>query len=230
MTLVGAAAHGRAAELPWPSDPPISVPFRAGERLEYSVRLNVLNAGTATMRIEGMETVRGRRAYHAVFDVRGRVLLRRIDHHYESWFDASNLAALRHTQETSDGGKHYEFHHDRRVYVRDGEERPAVPLPIEEIGLLWYLRSIPLTPGTTHVINRYYRPDRNPIVIKVMRRERVRVPAGEFDAVVVQPVVRSKGLFSESSGAEVWIAETPERPILRLRSRMSIGTLLLELR
>lgn len=215
-------------------DPPIAVPFRVGERLEYGAKLNVLNAGTAIMAVEATETVHGRRAFRTLFEIRGRVLLRRIDHRYQSWFDTATLASLRHAQRVGAGEraeeKHYEFHHDRGVYVRDGEERPASPDPIEENALLWYLRSIPLEPGTTHRIERYYRPDRNPIEIRVVRRERIRVPAGEFDAVVVRPVTKSRGLFSESSKAEVWIAETPGREILRLRSRMPFGTLQLELR
>jgi hypothetical protein len=47
-----------------------TVPFRVGEKMTYQAKVNFLNAGSATMSVEGIETIRGRPAYHTVFDVR----------------------------------------------------------------------------------------------------------------------------------------------------------------
>jgi len=56
------------------------------------------------------------------------------------------------------------------------------------------------------------------------------VPAGEFDAIVVQPIIKSKGLFSENGHALVWFSDDSTRRILRLKSGLSFGTLNLELK
>ena len=89
---------------------------------------------------------------------------------------------------------------------------------------------MPLEVGKTYEFNRYYHVDRNPVVIKVDRREHIKVPAGEFDAIVVKPTIKSKGLFSENGQAEVWFADDSTRTVLRLKSKLSFGTLYLELK
>jgi hypothetical protein len=105
-----------------------------------------------------------------------------------------------------------------------------VAQPLDEGSFLYFIRTIPLEVGRTYEFNRYYHLDRNPVVIKVLRKERVSVPAGEFDAIVVQPIIKSKGLFSENGHALVWFANDSTRRILRLQSGLSFGTLYLELK
>ena len=89
---------------------------------------------------------------------------------------------------------------------------------------------MPLEVGQTYVFNRYFRPDRNPVTIRVLRRERVRVPAGVFNAIVVQPIIKTTGIFSEGGQAEIWLSDDDKRMMLQMKSRLSFGTLNLFLR
>jgi hypothetical protein len=216
-----------------PDATPFRIPFAVGERATYRAKINFLNAGSATTRVVGVETIRGVQTYHTSLDIRGRVLGKRVDNRYESWFDPRTFSSLRHVQHTDEGGgaagRVYEFHPERRIYVRNGEERPGVEAPLDEGSFLFFLRSIPLEVGRTYTFNRYYRADRNPVTVRVVRRERVKVPAGEFMALVVQPVIRSRGLFGEEARAEVWLSDDPQRRLLKLKSKLSVGTLYLEL-
>jgi hypothetical protein len=68
------------------------------------------------------------------------------------------------------------------------------------------------------------------VIIKVDRRERVKVPAGEFDAYVLKPIIKSKGLFGENGQAEVWFSADSARTLLKLKSSLPVGTLYLELK
>jgi hypothetical protein len=207
------------------------VPFEVGERATYNAKVGALNAGKAVMAVESIERVRGMAAYHTSFDLHGRVLFKRFDNHYESWIDTTALTALRLMQKTGDGEKHYEFYPDRRVYIKnDSTENPSVSEPLDVCSFLFYLRTLPLDAGHTYSVNRYYHADRNPITITVVRREHISVPAGEFDAIVVHPVIQSNGLFSPKSSAEVWLSADPSHLILRLKSGLPLGTLTLELK
>jgi len=211
-----------------------AAPFQVGERLTYQAKLNFINAGTATMSVEDIEQVRGRPTYHTIFDVKGRLLLFHVDDHYESWFDTTDLVSLRHVQHIDETkystDKTYEFYPDRRVYQRNGQEFPSVAEPLDEGSFIYFMRSLPLVVGQTYSFDRYYHPDRNPVVIKVDRREHIKVPAGEFDALVLQPRIKSKGLFSDNGQAEVWISDDSSRTVLRLKSSLPFGTLYLELK
>lgn len=226
--LVASSTH--TGSPPAPGRPP----FHVGERLTYQAKLNFINAGSAVMSVEDVEAVRGRPTYHTLFDVKGHLLFFHVDDHYESWFDTTDLVSLRHVQHIDETkystDKTYEFYPDRRVYSRNGQEFPSVAEPLDEGSFIYFMRSIPLVVGQTYSFDRYYHPDRNPVVIKVDRREHITVPAGEFDALVLQPRIKSKGLFSENGQAEVWLSDDSSRTVLRLKSSLPFGTLYLELK
>jgi len=232
--LVGTGDHPQAAAPPRESDPAIRMPFRVGERLTYQAKVNFVNAGSATMSVEGVEPIRGRPTFHTVFQIKGRVLFFHVDDHYESWFDTTTLVSLHHVQRIDESKRKedrtYDFYPDRKVYVRSDTTKASVAEPLDEGSFLYFLRSIPLEVGKTYEFNRYYNLERNPVVIRVDRRERIKVPAGEFDALVLKPVIKSRGLFSENGQAEVWVADDSTRAILRLKSKLPVGTLYLELK
>jgi hypothetical protein len=68
------------------------------------------------------------------------------------------------------------------------------------------------------------------VTIRVLRKERIRVPAGTFDAIVVQPVIKTKGIFSENGHAEVWLADDPSHIMLQMKSGLSFGSINLYLK
>lgn len=219
---------------PLPRAVETKVPFHVGEKMTYQARVNFINAGTATMSVEDIEPIRGHETYHTVFDVRGKLLLFHVNDHYESWFDTTTLVSLHHTQHIDEtknqADRTYDFYPERKVYVRNGVENPSVPDPLDEGSFIYFMRSVPLEVGKTYEFNRYYHIDRNPVVIQVERKERIKVPAGEFNAIVVKPIIKSKGLFSENGDAEVWFSDDSTRTVLRLKSKLAFGTLYLELK
>lgn len=212
-----------------------TVPWGVGERLGYDVKFGILRAGSATLEVPEIVDVRGRPAYHAVFHVRGGTFFYKVDDTYESWFDTTSLASLRFYQNQRDGGKsrvkHYEIFPERATY-QDGNkpEERSVSDPLDDGSFLYFVRTLPLRTGDVYEMNRYYKPDRNPVRIRVVRREQIRIPAGTFNAIVVQPTIKTSGLFSEGGRAEVWFSDDDERIVLQMRSSLSIGSLSMQLR
>jgi hypothetical protein len=129
-----------------------------------------------------------------------------------------------------------EFYADTRTFVEqvaDDAPKPAsatVDEPLDDGAFLFFLRSVPLVVGETYEFNRYFRPDRNPVSIRVLRRERISVPAGEVDAIVVQPVLNTKGIFSKNGRAEVWLTDDDRRLLVQVKAELSFGTVNLALK
>ena len=48
--------------------------------------------------------------------------------------------------------------------------------------------------------------------------------------VVVRPVIKTKGIFSEGGRAEIWFADDSTRRIIQMKSRLSFGSLNLYLK
>jgi hypothetical protein len=214
-----------------------AVPFKLGESLTYDVRFGAVKVGTGRMRVLGREDVRGRDAWRVRFSVSGGTFFYKVNDVYESWMDVVTLNSLRYHQDLNQGSRdrerQFEIFPDRAVYremTRGTEERPSVSDPLDDGSFLFFIRTVPLEVGRSYTFNRYFRPDRNPVVIRVLRKERIRVPAGTFDAIVVQPIIKTAGIFSEGGQAEIWLSDDDRRMMLQMRSRLSFGSLNLYLR
>ncbi len=208
-----------------------AVPFAVGERMDYDVKFGILKVGTGSMEVAPMDTVRGREAWHTRFNVHGGTFFYRVDDRLESWMDVSSLASLRHVQLLSEGSRdrerRFEIYPDRGVFTESGKggEQPTVPEPLDDGSFLYFLRTIPLEVGHQYTFDRYFRPDRNPVIVRVLRKERVTVPAGTFNAIVVQPIIRTKGIFSEGGQAQIWLSDDASRMMLQMKSKLSFGSL-----
>ena len=210
-------------------------PFAVGERLTFAVKVGPIGKGTAVAEIRKIDTVRGHPVYHSVFQMSGSMLFFKVSDYYESWFDPNSLVSLRYRQKIDQGSyardRTYEIFPDRGIYLGpDQSERATVEHPLDDGAFLYFLRTIPLEVGKTYTFNRYFKPDRNPVSVAVVRRERIRVPAGEFDAVVLQPKIKAKGIFAESANAEVWISADDKRMMLQLKTHMPFGAVTFQLR
>jgi hypothetical protein len=213
----------------------VPVPFSIGERLEYDVKFGVLKVGSGRMEVMGVENVRGRDAWHTSFTVKGGTFFYKVNDRLESWIDIETFASLRHVQDLQEGKRdrerRFEIYPDRLVYTEnEGEERETARDPLDDGSFLYFIRTVPLSVGQTYDFPRYFKPDRNPVRVRVLRKESVKVPAGRFDAIVVQPIIKSKGIFSENGRAEIWLSDDDRRIMLQLKSSLSFGTLSLYLK
>ena len=214
------------------------VPFGPGERMEYDVKFGAIRVGNAHMEVVALDNLRGRPAWHTAFWVQGGNFLYRVNDVYESWMDAETLSSLRFVQELEEGGKdierRFEIYPERAIFVQTSKKPPkeekSVSQPLDDGSFLYFIRTIPLEVGQTYSFDRYFRPDRNPVRIRVLRKEKVKVPAGTFDAIVIQPMIKTKGIFSENGHAEIWLSDDDRRIMLQLKSKLSFGSLNLYLK
>ena len=213
-----------------PQQPTPAVPFGVGERFTYDVKLGPFKAGRGTMEVTSVDTIRGRTAWHAVFRVKGGILGYKADNTMETWIDTVTLASLRFTQDFEQTGKdrkkHYEIYPDRAIYQEPQKpEQPSVVDALDDASFIYFVRTVPLEIGRTYSFDRYFKPDANPVRIKVLRRETVKVPAGTYQTLVVQPIIKSKGMFSEGSQAEIWFSEDANRIMVQLKADLPVGSL-----
>ncbi len=231
-TVVTAApARAQASNVAYKLAP---VPFAVGEELTYRASFGGIRAGTATMHVAGIEMVRGRPAYHVVFSIDGGVPLFRVRDRYESWIDVETLSSLRHVQDISEGRYKrkttYEIYPERAQYRKNDDpiER-SVSNPLDDGSFIYAVRAAGVRPGQTIRNERYFRPDRNPVVLTGLRTETVKVPAGSWSATVVRPTINTSGIFSEGGQAQVWFSDDAHRYPVQIRTKFSKFTLELEL-
>jgi hypothetical protein len=210
------------------------VPFAVGEELVYKAKFGGLSVGSARMRVVGIESVRGRPAYHVVFTIDGGIPGFRVHDRYESWVDTATHASLRYAQNISEGrykkSRVYEIYPDRAVYVQDGDTAEAsVRQPLDDGSFIYAVRHAGVGVGETQRFDRYFKPDRNPVVITGVARDTVSVGAGTFATVVVRPSIRAKGLFAEDGDARIWFTDDDARYPVKIATKFSKFSLTLTL-
>lgn len=226
---------------PLPPPPPIEahvravVPFGYGERADYSVKYGPFSVGRASTEVFRIDTVRARETWHILFHVRGGIPGFRVDDRMESWMDTGTLASLRFRQDMNEGSHErervFEIFPDSGYYREDQKEgQPTVTLPLDDGSFLFFVRTIPLEVGAEYSFDRYFRPDRNPVRIQVLRKEKIQVPAGEFETIVIRPIIKARGVFSEGGRAEVWLTDDSRRIMVQMKTHMKLGSLSLFLR
>jgi hypothetical protein len=223
--LIGASL---GAQNPEPPAAP-RLPFAVGERLEYQGKYTWISLGTAVATIEALDTVRGHEVFRVGFTIKAGKLGINVNDLYTSWFDSHTLSSYRYEQHIHDPGysadRNYEIFPDRALYVLKGDTSASVSNPLDDGSFIYFIRTIPLEIGQTYKFNQYFMADRNPVILKVERRDTIDVPAGRFACIVIRPTIISKGLFSEGGHAEVWVTDDDRRIIVQMRSSLKIGSL-----
>jgi hypothetical protein len=234
----GTHAVAVAGQTAQPDAGATSFPFSVGELAQYDVKFGGLKVGSASTLVKGIEDVRGMPALHTIFRLNGGTFFYRVNDVFESWVDRETFSSLRfyQTQQegTSDRAKRYEIYPDRGTYVEMDKKPPrehaGVKDPLDDGSFLFFVRTLDLEVGHTYESQRYFRPERNPIRVRVLRKETIDVPAGRFRCVVVQPVIKTAGIFSENGNAEVWLSDDSRHVLVQLKSRLSFGSINLYLR
>jgi hypothetical protein len=213
-------------------------PWVTGDSAEYDVRYGPLHAGTAKLAVVGIDTVRGRAAYHVRLTIEGRVnlLLYRYDIRdtIESWVDTTTHNSLRFTQRQWHRGnlrdKHFELFPERRTFV-DGvrPEEPSVADPLDDLGVLYLARSLPLVVGGSVEIARHFRPANNPVILRVLGRDTIEAAGRRWSTLVVQPVIKTSTMFADGQ-ARVWLSDDSARVIVRLNAKASLGSITMTLK
>jgi hypothetical protein len=236
MPGLGLAIAIAQAASPTPPIPADSLPFAVGEKLSYSAKLGMLNLGSGSLEVSAIDTVRGVESYRLRFRLRGKNAFYSLDDVLESWVGTSDLISRRFVQDfvENDKPKHrlYEIYPDSGFFRQHGRDTtfstPAEPL--DDAGFFYFVRVTPLEVGKRYTYDRYFRKEKNPVTIEVLKREKMELPNGKkVQCLVLHPVIDTKGLFSKRSDTRIWLTDDARRLPVQVRTKFPFGTITLRL-
>ena len=207
------------------------VPFGPGERLTYNVKIGIINSGSAHMEVLGIDSIREEPSYHLEMSLKGSLLFGavQVNDHYQSWLGTRSVSSHRYIRDvnqlTYSRYRNFEFRPEEMSWeeTESGDMgRLATALPLDDISFLYFVRTLPLEIGQTYTLPRYFKKEGNPVVIKVEGKKVVEVPAGTFNTIVVRPIIKTRGLFSEGGEAELYLTDDDNKHLVYLRSKIPI--------
>ncbi len=213
-------------------------PFAVGETLTYSAKLGMLTLGSGTLQVAALDTLRGKEAYRLRFRLQGKTVFYSLDDVLESWVDAETFTSLRFVQDfvENDKPRHkvYEIFPDSGFYRESGYEDTTFATaqdPLDDAAFFYFVRVTPLEVGRKYVYERYFKKNKNPVTIEVVKREKMELPDGrKVQCLVLHPVIDTKGLFSKRSDTRIWLTDDAQRLPVQIRSKFPFGTITLRLK
>ena len=227
-----------------------TLPFCPGEVLTFALSWGVIPAGEATIEVLPPDLppdadpaagprlhLRMRARTNAFADV-----FYKVRDQVDSWTDPGLTRSEHYAKSQHEGSYHREitvrfFWNNSTVrYENDvnGPKRPLVLLPgtFDPLSVFYGFRSRDIGPGATVWLPVTDGAKSVMGEAKVVGREQVEVPAGVFDAWVVEPDIRDLGgVFRKSPGARltVWVTADRRKIPVRIESKVLVGAFRAEL-
>ena len=210
---------------------PEFVGFGEGEKLVFSVQYGIVNAGDASLEIRNIASLDSVDCYRIVSNARTNDVFSvvfKVRDRYESYMDTTELYSLRYEKHVREGkfkrDEVVEFdQHGHTAVYQDREVRIA-PRTQDVLSALYYVRTLPLEVGQSVSVANHTDGKNYPLVINVLRRETVKVEAGTFDCLVLEPILRGPAIFTQKGRLTVWVTNDRYKMPVLMKSKVVIGS------
>ena len=211
--------------------------FGVGEQLHFVLRYGPIKAGNATMKVTSIEDVDGRACYHVISQARSNGFFSRffrVEDRLESFIDVEGIFPRRFQKSTREG----KYRSDRwTVYdqeqhlaiTSEGDTLAVPPFVQDALSIFYFVRTQPLEIDKALVVDNHTDGKLYPLKIKVHGRERVKVDAGTFDCIVIEPLQKTAGLFKQKGKLKVWLTDDRRRMPVLMKSKVRVGSITAEL-
>lgn len=210
---------------------PDRVPFGEGEYLLFAIQYGLIHAGDATLEVRSDAELNGRQAYHLVSTARTNKtfdMIYKVRDRHESFMDKEFLYSLRFEKHIREGkfrrDKEVDFDQANHLAIYPDRQVGIPPNTQDFISALYYVRTFPLEPGQAVWMANHSDGKNYPIFIKALRRERIKVQAGEFDCLVIEPVLETSAIFENKGKLTIWLTDDNVRMPVLMRSKVVVGS------
>jgi hypothetical protein len=212
---------------------PAHTPFDAGEWFQFSIQYGIIRAGDALMQIEDIEEIDGRQCYHLVskaesndffsvfFKVRDRV---------DSFLDRESFVTRRFSKKIVEGKYRTTFsvdfdHANHIATYSDGTKMEFSPCAQDILSAFFYVRTLDLGLGQSVEIPCHSDKKNYPLEVLVHRKETITTPIGKFDCVVVEPILKSSGVFRQKGRLTIWLTDDEYKIPVLMKSKVAVGSI-----
>ena len=218
---------------------PAGFPFAPGEKLYYSLKWGPFMVGEAILEVVDIVDEFGEPAYHITFDVRTNDFA---DNFYrvriliESYpnLDMTRSTHYRSDQKEGDEDKSFDvtFDWENQTIIRDEGDKTRDPLhpehPLHDpLSILFYFRTLDLGTHTSIPLPATDGKRMIDVDAAVIGSEQIKVHAGTFDTIRIQPNLKDLGgVFKKSKDAamDIWFSDDEFRYPVRLKSKVRVGS------
>lgn len=214
-------------------------PFEPGETLTYKLRWKFINAGTAVFQVQPIAEIDGIPAHHFLLTIRSSSILDvfyKVRDRVEGYTDLGVTRSLLYKNEQREGSYSrdvtvtFDWQSETAQFENRDEKRDPIyiyPGTFDPLSVIYYLRMQELVPGS---VLKAPATDGKRLVIgrvRVVEKQEVKVPAGTFDAFLVEPALgRLGGVVkrSEAAAVQIWVSADERHIPLKVTGSAKLGS------
>lgn len=213
--------------------PPVSQPFRAGESLKFSVNYGFINAGAAYLEVPEVRDWDGHPVYTLVARAESNRFFSgfyKVRNRIESFWDSTGHFSRRYYENRREG-KHRAlneivFDYDRQeARYLDGRTFPIPPEVQDALSAFYFTRTQALPLGGSVFFDYHASRKSLPLEVRILGREQVNTPAGKFDCVAVEPLLKAGGIFKNKGRLVIWLTDDERRMPVLMKSKVMVGSI-----
>ena len=213
--------------------PAVEHPFAAGERLKFVVQYGFIKAGNAYLEVPEIRTFEGRAVYTLVARAESNGFFSRfykVRNRIESFWDTAGRYSLRYTESRQEGGHRahneitFDYQNQQAVY-QDGRTFPIPPNVQDALSSFYFTRTQALPMGGSVFFDYHAGRKSQPLEVRVLGRERVETPAGTFQCVAIEPILKAGGIFKNKGRLVIWLTDDQRRMPVMMRSKVAVGSI-----
>jgi hypothetical protein len=207
--------------------------FKEGEKLVFDLDYGFVTAGVAVMEIPRIKKISGRNAYHINFEVNSVPsfdMFYKVRDRYESYLDVEGLFPWRFEQHIREGGYTRDFSaffDHRKGNAKTSEGEYEIPLYVNDIiSAFYFARTLDYSNMRVNdliPLKNFYKDKVYDLDVKFLGKETIEVPAGKFECVIVEPLVKEGGLFKHEGNIIVWLSNDELKMPVKVRTKIIIG-------
>lgn len=204
-------------------------PFAVGETLRYEATFGMFPVGSAILSVSGLADTRGDETFVFKTSGAGGPPGFRLQYDLTSWVGTREFTSRRFHRRVVENGKtqaqQYEILPDSGRYRLQGGAQAwrTPPDALDELALLYYLRTAPLEVGQSYSLTRYFKTGYNPISVAVLGKETVTLPTGRTLPCLVLR------LTAAGTSGDIWLSDDARRLPAQLRLPLPMGWVTLQL-
>lgn len=210
--------------------------FGVGERFTFDINYGFINAGTASMEVSRMIEYEGRPCYLISTRAQSNSFfssIYRVDDKVESIIDATGIFSWRFEKNLSEGSyrslRQCTFDQPRQFVYEGKDTMKVAPFIQDALSTMYFVRTQPLEVGKSIYLDNYVDGKAYRLEVRVLRKETIKVTAGSFDCIVVEPLTSSVGVFKNEGRLTVWFTDDRLRMPVLMKSKILVGSISAEL-
>ena len=215
--------------------------FDVGEHLLFDIRYGPINAGQSSMAVTEIVTLNGHPSFHIQTKAWSNTFFSKffkVEDVVDSYIDQRGIFSWKFEKHLREGSYHadqlYTYDQYNNIAITPKDTLEVAPFVQDVLSAFYFVRTQDLEPGDTLKVENQSDSKVYPLNVIVHKRETVKVPAGKFKCIVVEPVMRGEGIFKARGRIIVHLTDDERKLPVLMTSKIyikafSLGGIIAEL-